>query len=425
MNILYVVSQYPSRSETFIAREIQHLVDRGHDAVIARLRWSDTGEGEHVDGATVFPIALTPLRVIRGIAWGNRKRPQVLREMVVELWMHRSVSVRWIRLVLIALAALAIGHAVYRSRSGHPAKIASPRSSKEPSRDGLDHIRAHFLDSEAIAASWVARLLQVPYSITAQTTQTRFPDRVIERVIRQASFCVATTDETRRFLERDTDCRRIVLIRSGVEVSTFSRRPSTRPLHDPPRLLAVGRLVPKKGFDVLIESIHQLERRNRSVLLEIIGAGPVRDHLHRQIRRRGLEATVFLEGPKSYPDVRRRYAGADLFVMPSRVDPTSHDRDGLPNVLIEASAAALPVVATRLAGIPELVEAGVTGTLVPPNDAAGLARAIEKNLDAYPAALAMAKNARTRVEERYSLDREVERLERWILTARSRTPPSS
>lgn len=425
MNILYVVSQYPSRSETFIAREIQHLVDRGHDVVIARLRWTDTGEGEYVDGATVLPIALTPSRVIRGIAWANRQRSQVLREMAAELWMHRSVSIRWIRLVLIALAALAVGHAVRRSRSDHPAEIAFLRSSKEPSRDGLDHIRAHFLDSEAIAASWVARLLQIPYSITVQTTQTRFPDGMIERVIRQASFCVATTGETRRFLEHYTDRHRIVLVRSGVDVTTFSQRPSTRPLHDPPRLLAVGRLVPKKGFDVLIESIHQLKRRNQSVLLEVIGEGPVREDLNRQIRRRGLGDTVFLEGPKSYPDVRRRYARADLFVMPSRVDPTSHDRDGLPNVLIEASAAALPVIATRLAGIPELVEAGVTGTLVRPNDAAGLARAIEKILDAYPAAVAMAKNARNRVEERYSLDREVERLERWMLNASPGTPPSS
>jgi glycosyltransferase involved in cell wall biosynthesis len=128
---------------------------------------------------------------------------------------------------------------------------------------------------------------------------------------------------------------------------------------------------------------------------------------------------VVLAGGRPFREVQRAYAASDLLVMPSRVDPVTKDRDGLPNVVIEASAAGLPVVATRIAGIPDLiedgdVEDGCTGRLVDPSTPQALATAIDAALQDYDRSLEMARRARDRVHERYSLSGEVARLEAAI-----------
>lgn len=393
MHLLYVVSQYPARSETFIIREAQQLVEMGHDVTLARLRWSDTQSGERLRGARVLPMPLAPGAIGRALAEMPRHVPRLKTVAEDVLRASGPLALRC-RLGVIALSVLANVAALCEEQP-------------------VDHVRAHFLDSEAIGAAWTARILQVPYSLTVQTTSVRFDKDLVRRVVQGAAFCAATTAETAAFLSETGWAGRILRVRSGVDVASTPQRSSGVPVHEPARLIAVGRLVPKKGFSDLIAAVH---RQQRPVHLTIYGEGPERDRLARQIQEANLQEVVHLAGGQPFAEVQRAYATSDLLVVPSRVDPMTNDRDGLPNVIIEASAAGLPVVATRIAGIPDLIEDGVTGRLVQPGDRQALAAAIGAGLEAYGQSIKMAGRARACVRERYSLDGEVSRLEAEIRT---------
>ncbi len=145
-------------------------------------------------------------------------------------------------------------------------------------------------------------------------------------------------------------------------------------------ILAVGRLVEKKGFSNLIEAVRLLVAEGRDLRLRIVGGGELADTLGRQIAQAGLEERVELLGPRLQEDLIDLYRAATVFALPSMVIE-SGDRDGIPNVLVEAMRLGLPVVSTAVSGIPELVIDGETGLLVPSRDAAALAAALARLLD--------------------------------------------
>ena len=176
-------------------------------------------------------------------------------------------------------------------------------------------------------------------------------------------------------------------------------------MEPPYRLLAVGRFCRTKGFDVLIDACALLARRGFRFQLTLVGAGlpwPTAV-IRRRIRAHGLRARVFLPGFVSHDRMSELYAAADIFVMPSVVHHTG-DRDGIPNVIMEALSHGLPVVATRVSGIPEVIEDGVTGRLVPQRDPEALADAIEALAADRDRALALARAGQARVRAMYVLD---------------------
>lgn len=148
----------------------------------------------------------------------------------------------------------------------------------------------------------------------------------------------------------------------------------------------------------------------RSWSLTIIGEGPHRQALERLARELSVGHATTFRGALPFQDVQDAYTQADLLVAPSTRDAETSDTDGLPNVLVEASAAGLPVVATRIGGIEDLVRPGETGILVAPDDVDGLVEAIGRAQDDYEAALDRARQARAHVLSRFDLDREVTRL---------------
>jgi glycosyltransferase involved in cell wall biosynthesis len=182
-------------------------------------------------------------------------------------------------------------------------------------------------------------------------------------------------------------------------------------LKDSSCLLTAGRLVAKKGFDVLINACAELRRRGVSFRCLLVGGGPLQNELHRQVQEAGLDDVVQLTGWKRFEELVTLYRRASVFIQPSRVT-SSGDRDGIPNVLFEAMLFGLPVVATSVSAIPELAVDRVTGLLVPPNNPEELATCVQTLLQDQELAQQIAAAGKRKVEEEFDSTTTTERLVR-------------
>jgi glycosyltransferase involved in cell wall biosynthesis len=272
------------------------------------------------------------------------------------------------------------------------------------------HVHAHFVDRAATVAMVASRLLDTTYSLTAHAQEIYVKPVLLTERIGQARFTVTCTEYNRRYLSSVVGpqvAARIVRLYHGVDLSAFDdMRPSmqTRPM-----LLAVAQLVERKGLRYLIEACRLLLDRGHDIKCEIVGDGPLRAELEELVQQLDLGQVVALVGPQSYPEVLNAYRRAVACVLPCIVAPDG-DRDGIPNVILEAMAAGLPVISTAVSGIPEVVVDGVTGWLVKEADAAALASAVEQLLANPDLAARLAEGGRSFVRREFELNRNVDRL---------------
>jgi glycosyltransferase involved in cell wall biosynthesis len=199
---------------------------------------------------------------------------------------------------------------------------------------------------------------------------------------------------------------RLQVIHCGVDLSTLPFRADGR---EAGLIVAVGRLDAIKGFDVLIDAMGELARQGRSVRCRIIGEGPLKPQMEAAIARQGLGQMVQLVGALPQAEVRAALYGASIFALPSVVTVTG-DRDGIPVSLMEAMAAGTPSVSTRVSGIPELIEHGTEGLLVPERDPAALAQALARLLDDPAFGQRVAIAARAKVEREFDAASEARKL---------------
>ncbi len=209
---------------------------------------------------------------------------------------------------------------------------------------------------------------------------------------------------------------KVVNVYNGVSLTPAA---GPRPLARPPfHLLALGRLVPKKGFSVLLMACRQLQAQGVEVRLTLAGDGPERGKIRELIHREGLADRVSLPGAVPHREVARLMAAADLLVMPSLIAP-SGDRDGIPNVILEALLCAVPVVASAVSGIPEVIREGDTGWLTTPGDPEALARAVAAALSEPEEARRRAERGRDLVAREFDSRRNYARLKaRFEVAAR-------
>jgi len=179
-------------------------------------------------------------------------------------------------------------------------------------------------------------------------------------------------------------------------------------------VVAVGRLIPKKGFADLIRACGLLAERGKSFQCEIIGDGPLQNEFGAQIKELNLQDRVALPGAKPQREVRQRLAAANIFVLPSVVDPEG-GMDNLPTVIMEAMATGLPVVSTKIGGIPEMVVESETGFLVQPGDVVALADAIETSIGNLSLAQKLGRAGHERAEKLFSIEKNVRELCTLIL----------
>jgi glycosyltransferase involved in cell wall biosynthesis len=351
-----LVKIYPKLSETFILEEILGLERLGLSLRLYAL-------APPTDAITHPAVArvCAPLVTVPGSARGH------LRSIVAR---HaRLLGAAPLRYLTTLAAALA------RGRNGMHDFARAGWLAAQLRMDGVEHLHSHFISTPADIAALVAQLLALPFSISAHAKDIYLSEPAdLRRRLRAARFTVTCTEANRAVLAATAPDAPVHRMYHGVDHALF--HPSRRRLAgDVPMIVSVGRLRAKKGLDTLITACALLRDRGRSFRCEIVGYGEEMARLQTQIELLGLGARVRLVGKLPREQVIERYASAAVYVQPSRI-AADGDRDGIPNVLLEAMAMGLPVVASKVSGIPELVDHGVNGLLVPPDDPAALADAI-------------------------------------------------
>ena len=273
------------------------------------------------------------------------------------------------------------------------------------------HLHAHFAHGTTTVTWLAARITGLPFSFTGHARDIYAPELNprgwLRRKLLAAEFAVTCTAANVEHLRRIAPEADVRLVYHGLNAD-FARLLETRApatgANGTLRVLGVGRLVAKKGFDVLVDACAELDRRG--VPLEAVIAGQDDKHgdsVRAAIRRHGLENKVRLAGPLSQVELLAEYRRASALCMPSRLLP--NDRDGIPNVLVEAMAAGAPVVASAVSGIPELVAHEVNGLTVAPEDPGALADALLRLHRDPVLAARLAEAGRATVSERFDGDR--------------------
>lgn len=274
------------------------------------------------------------------------------------------------------------------------------------------HIHAHFCHGATTVAWLVSIITGLPFSFTAHAKDiycdSLNPAGLLARKMRAARFVVTCTDANRKHLLNIEPTANVRCIYHGLNAEFADLLNDTTNLpakNGRLRALGVGRLVPKKGFDVLVEACAILKSRGFHFETAIVGEhGEHEAELRQQIDTHDLKDHVRLVGPMEQSRLYTEYQRADVFCLPCRVLDNG-DRDGLPNVLMEAMACGLPVVTTPVSGIPEIIKDGHNGTLVPPDDAEALANAIQRISSDRRLAQNLGRAGRLTVLERFDGDK--------------------
>ena len=245
------------------------------------------------------------------------------------------------------------------------------------SRD--EHLHAHFAAGAALDALRLSRLLGLPYSVTAHAYDIYLQPANLREKLETAAFATSGCEYTVKDLRAIAPAADVHEVIMGVDGAAFTR---DRPYPGGRSVIAVGRLVEKKGFAHLIDAAALLQRRAPLDRVTIVGDGPLRAELEGRVRKQGIDRVVELAGARPPDAVRDLLLGADLLAMPCVV-ARDGDRDSMPVVVKEALAMEIPVIASDEVGLPEIVRPEF-GTLVRPGDPAALAEAIERLLALPP-----------------------------------------
>jgi len=401
LRVAFVLKGYPRLSETFIAQEIAALERRGLDITIVSLRRPTDARRHAVHAEVRAPLLylpeyllLEPLRVFRSW-WKVRKSGKYTETR--RLWLRdlrRDPTPNRIR------------------RFGQALVLAAELP------EGIERLHAHFLHTPASVARYAATLLGLPWSGSAHAKDIwTTPEWEKREKLASCDWLVTCTAANRDHLSALAPPGRVELVYHGIDLARFSPKDSSserirdgRNPADPVVILSVARLVEKKGTEVLLQALAHLPSKLQWRLVHV-GGGPLKDSLQSRAKQLGITHRVEWRGALTQDKLLVEYRGADLFALASRV-ARDGDRDGLPNVLMEAQSQGLACVATRVSAIPELVRDGETGMLVQDNDAPALARALE-SLIANPArrrALGLA--GQSAVAARFALDANIEPLAR-------------
>ena len=274
---------------------------------------------------------------------------------------------------------------------------------RQAQRRNIAHLHACWANGPATAA-WVAsRLTGIPFSFSTWAGDVFPPDGALAEKIHDAQFVRSTCQTFLPHLQRYAGSApgKIQVIRNGQDPTRFW--PAEPRFVSPIRLLALGRFVAKKGLEDALSATALLNRDGIACELVLAGSGPQERRLKRLARKLGIAEHIRFPGFVPRHLTRELFRNCDLFVMPSQIDPHG-DRDGIPNVVLEALLHRIPVVATAVGGIPELIRDGETGRLVPPNDPTALAQAMRDLIRDPEQARAMAARGCERVRREYDLD---------------------
>src|SRR6266496_2031147 len=383
----YLFERFPSFGQTFCYREVAELAQQGVSPPVFAIRkrkdeplqdWD-----EHiVQGVHYLPEEKELLDDVRRAS----KKGKLTGEVIAALdeWGRRPDFLRLYQAVDVGLHLQTLG---------------------------IRHVHAHFAGMAARTAFWIGRFFPISFSFTAHANDIFAPRDFqigLDKLVDAARLIVTETDYAERFLRErfSGSANRIHRIYNGLDLTPFKRADFSS---TPPLIVAVGRLIAKKGFVDLLRACRLLMERGQSFRCEIVGEGPLEQELRKEIAQFDLESRVGLPGAKPQHEIREHLAAATAFVLPSVIDPDG-GMDNLPTVIMEAMAAGLPVVSTSVGGIPEMVIQNETGFLVPAGDVAALAGAIERLFDEIGLAQRLGEGGFQRAKELFSIQKNVRSL---------------
>jgi colanic acid/amylovoran biosynthesis glycosyltransferase len=363
VKVAYVMSRFPKLTETFVLGEMQAVEELGVDVVLYPLLRQREAV-VHPDAvpfcerARFQPFLSWP--ILRSQLAFLRQSPRIYLGTLWELLRRTWGSLNFF------VGALGIFPKV-----AHAARLMGA--------EGVAHVHCHFSNHPAAAGFVIHRLTGIPFSFTAHGSDLHVDRRMLCAKLGEAAFVVAVSDYNRDVIVEECGeeaGQKIVVLHCGVDTEFF--RP-TEPEADegPLSILSVGKLHEVKGQTYLVEACRLLVEAGIDVVCTLVGDGPDRGAIARQIADSGLDGHVKILGERDRVQVAALLGKAHAVAAPS-VPTKSGKREGIPVVLMEAMSAGVPVVASRLSGIPELVEDEVTGLLVPPRDPTALAHALRR-----------------------------------------------
>ena len=383
----YLFERFPSFGQTFCYREVAELYRQGITPPIFSIRNPKDEPPQDWDMRIVRDVHYLPeeKELLEEVQRASKKR-RLTSQIIAALdeWGRRT---DFLRLYQAAYVGLRLQEA------------------------GISHVHAHFAGMAARTAFWVAKFFPITFSFTAHANDIFAPKNFeigLDKLVSAARVIITETNYSEKFLRERFPERadRVHRLYNGLNLAEFGRANFSS---DPPLIVAIGRLIAKKGFANLIRACALLVEHGKSFRCEIFGEGPLENQLRGQIDESGLKELVQLPGPKPQHELRERLSGASVFVLPSIADPEG-GMDNLPTVIMEAMATGLPVISTNIAGIPEMVVQNETGFLVQPADPIALAKAIEDVIDDPLLAHRLGEAGNQRARELFSIEKNVREL---------------
>jgi glycosyltransferase involved in cell wall biosynthesis len=399
INLLYVLGTFPVPSETFIQRELLEVLrDKNLNVRVISFR-------KGIENIPIPPELKSKITYFR---------PEPFK-----IFSGNAIAFFRSPIKYLGLAGLILfgehNRFFFKVRD-FGALLLGAALSGEIKNWNIDHIHAHFATWPTTIALVVSSLNGIPFSFTAHAHDIYIRQMMLKEKISRAKAVIAISDFNRKYLQglaRPADRSKISTVYLGVDFKAL-RFPKRKEKNAIPQILSIGRLVPQKGFRYLIEALDLVKKKNGKFKAAIVGGGPGFEELENLIKVKGLGGEVELLGPLLFVEVRKRLANADIFVSPSVKVPDGNI-DGIPVVLFEAMAAKLPIVSTRVSGIPEAVKDGETGLLVKEKDAEGLAEAIGTLLSNRKLREKFGEAGFKRAKKMFDLHKNVEEFKKVIL----------
>lgn len=398
MNLLYLTTNFRTLTLTFVAREVTQLRARGHRVELLALRpdaphVADAAECDVSGCIHLLPAPWT--RVVVGLSRCLLRRPRrLLKAMSAALCSPGdSLATRLKMLYQVAVTTTVV---------------------ERVENLGVSHIHAHLASPPGNYAWFLSLLTGIPFSFTGHAADLFCRPEALRAKLHAAAGVIGISEHNLGYLRSLVpELRHAAVIHCGIDACRFPYRPR-KAAGSPPRILAVGRAVPKKGLVFLVRALRLLGDRGQVWRADIVGDGPLLETLRNEAKALKLDALSF-RGALQQHEIRELLANADVFVLPC-VQAPDGDVDGIPVALMEAMASGVPVISTRISGIPELVKDGHSGLLVGPADPLSLADALERLVSEPGLGERLSRGGREAIEREFDLVTIGAQLERFFIS---------
>jgi glycosyltransferase involved in cell wall biosynthesis len=394
--IAYIMSRFPHLPETFILREMNEMGQFGWDIALYPLIRQE--QSVIHDEARPWLDKAQPLPFFSaGVLAANLRTLFKKPGRYLSLW-GQAIAQNLSSPNLLIRAIALLPKAVY--------------AAELMQAEGIQHIHAHYATHPALVAWAIKQLTGISYSVTVHAHDIFVRTAMLDTKMREATFVAAISNFNRDYLGDKVGQwvkDKIFIVHCGIQPEKYTAKPRQWQAGERFELITIGSLQPYKGQKVLVEACALLRDKGVPFRCQVIGSGEEKENLEQQIAQHHLQNEVLLLGGKKQSEVAELLATAHCYLQPSIITP-SGKMEGIPVALMEAMAGELPVLASALSGIPELVRPGETGYLVPPAEAQALADMIEKIYHEPAEAARLAANGRALVLQEFELRANVEQL---------------